>query len=154
MSNPASNASSRCPTNARSPTSSTSAASARRTSAAKWPPRATTRHCWPVPDGEIAEGAITNVGFIDGDTVVWPDAAPYLRGITLQVLEREFVRAGVPQDRRPLRLTDVASYDGAFLANSRGTAVISEIDGVPLPTHTKLLSRVGELYESAPWDAI
>ncbi|MFF6960658.1 aminotransferase class IV [Streptomyces sp. NPDC008317] len=106
------------------------------------------------PGGEIAEGAITNVGFIDGDTVVWPDAAPHLRGITLQILERELVRAGVPQDRRPLRLTDVGSYDGAFLANSRGTAVISEIDGVPLPTRSELLTRVGELYESAPWDAI
>jgi branched-subunit amino acid aminotransferase/4-amino-4-deoxychorismate lyase len=106
------------------------------------------------PAGEIAEGAVTNIGFIDGDTVVWPSAAPHLRGITLQLLERACAQAGVPQDRRPLRLADIGSYDGAFLANSRGTAVIAEIDGTALPTDAELLARVGELYEAAPWDGI
>src|SRR4051794_31177347 len=33
------------------------------------------------PGGEVAEAAIANVGFLDGDTVVWPDA-PQLAGIT------------------------------------------------------------------------
>lgn len=106
------------------------------------------------PAGEIAEGAVTNIGFIDGDTVVWTDAAPHLRGITMQVLERECAQAGVPQARRPLRLADVGAYDGAFLANARGTAVISEIDGTALPTDAELLLRVAELYEAAPWDTI
>ncbi|MEU6854879.1 aminotransferase class IV [Actinacidiphila alni] len=106
------------------------------------------------PGGEIAEGSVTNIGFIDGDTVVWPSAVPYLRGITLQVLEVALEQAGVRQDRRPLRLADIPSCDGAFIANSRGTAIVSEIDGVPLPTTAKLLTRVGELYDSAPWDAI
>jgi branched-subunit amino acid aminotransferase/4-amino-4-deoxychorismate lyase len=106
------------------------------------------------PGGEIAEGAITNIGFVDGDTVVWPSAVPYLRGITLQVLQQECTRAAVPQSHRPVRLGDITAYDGAFLANARGTAVISEIDGVVLPTSTKLLARVQELYESAPPDEI
>lgn len=103
--------------------------------------------------GEIAEGAITNIGFLHGDTVVWPDA-PQLRGITMRVLERELQTAGIPQDCRPVRLTDVPSYDGAFLANSRGTAPVAAIDGMTVPTGAKLLARIGELYESAPWDEI
>jgi branched-subunit amino acid aminotransferase/4-amino-4-deoxychorismate lyase len=105
------------------------------------------------PDGEIAEGAVTNVGFVEGDTVVWPQA-PHLRGIALQVLEQAFDEAGVRQSRRPLRLADVGGFDGAFLANSRGTALISQIDGAPLSTTAELLVRVGELYESVPWDEI
>ncbi|HEY5832895.1 aminotransferase class IV [Streptomyces sp.] len=106
------------------------------------------------PGGEIAEGAITNIGFVAGDMVVWPDAAPYLRGVTMRVLERELGHAGVPQTRRPLRLADVTAYDGAFLANARGTAVVAEIDGVPVPTSAQLLARIAELYESTPWDEI
>lgn len=105
------------------------------------------------PRGEIAEGAVTNVGFVAGGTVVWP-TAPHLRGITLQVLEELLDAAGIPQIRRPLRLADVPGYDGAFLANSRGTSPISLIDGTPLPTDAELLTRIGELYASAPWDAI
>ena len=105
------------------------------------------------PGGEIAEGAVTNIGFVTGGTVVWP-TAPHLRGVTLQVLEELLDAAGIPQVRRPLRLADVPGHDGAFLANSRGTASISLIDDTPLPTDAELLARIGELYESAPWDAI
>ncbi|MET9618809.1 aminotransferase class IV [Kitasatospora indigofera] len=42
--------------------------------------------------GVIAEGSITNVGFVEGDTVVWPDA-PVLQGIAMQVLGRELAAA-------------------------------------------------------------
>lgn len=105
------------------------------------------------PGGEIAEGAVTNIGFLDGGTVVWPDA-PQLRGITLRVLERELAAAGIAQTRRPVRLPDVPSYGGAFLANSRGIAPVAAIDAMPVPTDAKLLVRIGELYRSAPWDEI
>ncbi|SEG07867.1 Branched-chain amino acid aminotransferase/4-amino-4-deoxychorismate lyase [Actinacidiphila yanglinensis] len=105
------------------------------------------------PDGEIAEGAITNIGFVAANAVVWPQA-PHLRGITLQVLEEALDGAGIAQSRRPLRLADVDRYDGAFLINSRGTALISRIDGTPVPTTAELLPRIGELYASVPWDVI
>ncbi|SEN96300.1 aminotransferase class IV [Actinacidiphila rubida] len=105
------------------------------------------------PGGEIAEGAVTNIGFVAGSTVVWP-TAPHLRGVTLQVLEELLDAAGVPQIRRPLRLADVPGYDGAFLANSRGTSPISLIDDVPFPADAELLAKISELYASAPWDTI
>ena len=44
------------------------------------------------PGGVISEGAITNIGFIDGATVTWPDA-PALHGITMQLLEHRLPRA-------------------------------------------------------------
>ena len=105
------------------------------------------------PGGEIAEGAITNIGFVEGDSVVWP-TAPHLRGISLQVLERRLDGAGVRQVRRAVRLADVGGFDGAFVSNARGTAAVAELDGTPLPTTGELLSRVRELHESAPWDRI
>ncbi|MBY8877859.1 aminotransferase class IV [Actinacidiphila acidipaludis] len=105
------------------------------------------------PGGEIAEGAVTNIGFVTGGTVVWP-TAPHLRGITLQLLEELLDAKGIPQLRRSLRLTDVPAYDGAFLLNSRGTSPISLIDDTPLATDAELLATVAALYAGAPWDAI
>jgi branched-subunit amino acid aminotransferase/4-amino-4-deoxychorismate lyase len=105
------------------------------------------------PGGEIAEGAVTNIGFVAGGTVVWP-TAPHLRGTTLQVLEELLDKEGIPQLRRSLRLADVPAYDGAFLANSRGTSAVARIDGTVLATDAELLGRIAELYASAPWDEI
>ncbi|WP_328912575.1 MULTISPECIES: aminotransferase class IV [unclassified Streptomyces] len=105
------------------------------------------------PDGGVAEGAITNIGFVAGDTVVWPQG-PQLRGITWQVLEEVLNAVGVPQVSRPVGLADVGTYDGAFVVNSRGTATVSRIDDTPVPMDAELLGRVAKLYESAPWDEI
>ena len=52
------------------------------------------------PDGAVAEGAITNIGFVKDETVIWPDA-PALPGITMLVLRRELDRAGMPVDTAP-----------------------------------------------------
>ncbi|GGV44831.1 hypothetical protein GCM10010495_72860 [Kitasatospora herbaricolor] len=103
--------------------------------------------------GVIAEGAITNVGFVEGDTVVWPDA-PVLQGIAMQVLVRELAAAGVESKRRPVFLSDVASFDGAFLTNSRGFAAVGRIDTVDLPLDAPLLATARRLHREAPWDEI
>ncbi|WP_405589551.1 aminotransferase class IV [Streptomyces sp. NBC_01190] len=105
------------------------------------------------PDGTIAEGAVTNVGFIEGDTVVWPEA-PLLRGVTLQVLERRLGEAGIAQTSRPVRLADIPGYQGVFVGNSRGVVPVESVDATSVPTGAELLKRIGEVYESAPWDAL
>lgn len=105
------------------------------------------------PGGVIAEGAITNVGFADGDTVVWPDA-PALHGITMRVIQREMDAAGLPWRHRRVTVADVASFDGAFACNSRGIAPIGRLDELILPTGADLVKRVIGLFESAPWDAL
>ena len=105
------------------------------------------------PDGEIAEGSITNIAFAEGDTVVWPDA-PALRGISMQVLERELSKAHVPWLRRPVHLADVGSFDGAFITNSRGIAPVGRIDDTLLPTNGALVASVMQVFDEAPWDPI
>ncbi len=105
------------------------------------------------PGGVVAEGALTNIGFIEGDTVVWPDA-PALHGIAMQVLERELAAAAVESKRRPVFLSDLPSFDGAFVTNSRGFAAVGRIDRLEVPLGAPLLARLRGLADAAPWDVI
>ena len=99
--------------------------------------------------GRISETTIANIGFFDDDgAVVWPDA-PLLHGITMQLLE-----AHTPSRRATVRLQDVASFQGAFLSNSRGVAAVGEIDGLTLPLPSERVDALVAAYESVPWDSI
>jgi branched-subunit amino acid aminotransferase/4-amino-4-deoxychorismate lyase len=105
------------------------------------------------PDGAICEGSITNIGFIDGETIVWPDG-PALNGIIMQVLQRELDRAGLPWRRGPVRLADLPSFGGAFLTNSHGMATVARIDDLSLPTDATLMRTAERLLGAAPYDPI
>jgi branched-subunit amino acid aminotransferase/4-amino-4-deoxychorismate lyase len=105
------------------------------------------------PDGRVSEGSITNIAFVDGVGIVWPDA-PALRGIMMQVLQRELDAAGLPWRSAPVHLRDVDMFAGAFLTNAHGMATIARIDGAELQTDAPLLRRAGELLAAAPADPI
>ena len=103
-------------------------------------------------DGTVSETAIANIGFLDASGVVWPDA-PLLEGITMQLLEAYLPAIDISSRRAPIRVQDVASFDGAFLANARGIAAVSQIDEVELPIATRI-ETVVQAYASSPWDPI
>ncbi|MGW8556768.1 aminotransferase class IV [Streptomyces tubercidicus] len=105
------------------------------------------------PDGAVAEGAVTNIGFIEGGTVVWPDA-PALQGTTMLALRQELDRTGIRWTQRPVHTDDLPSFDGAFVANSQGIAAVSAIDGTPYPADAELVRTVRSLYRDAPWGEI
>jgi branched-subunit amino acid aminotransferase/4-amino-4-deoxychorismate lyase len=105
------------------------------------------------PDGLISEGSITNIGCFDGSAVIWPAAAT-LRGITMQVLQREFDRHGVRTEFRPVRVTDLAGYRAVFALNSRGIATVPSVDGQPLPADDEFARRLASLFRAAPWDQL
>jgi branched-subunit amino acid aminotransferase/4-amino-4-deoxychorismate lyase len=105
------------------------------------------------PDGLVSEGSVCNLGCFDGTSVVWP-AAAMLAGTTMQVLEREFSRIGLPVARRPVRVTDLPGYDCVFLANARGVATAASIDGVPLPAGGEFPGRLAAIFSAAPWDEL
>jgi branched-subunit amino acid aminotransferase/4-amino-4-deoxychorismate lyase len=100
------------------------------------------------PDGLVSETSMANIGFFDPSGVVWPEA-PMLHGITMQLLE-----AALPTRRTPVRLPDIASFDGAFLSNARGLAVVTGIDDVELPTPPHQMRPLIDAYISIPLDAI
>ncbi|MBO1416458.1 aminotransferase class IV [Streptomyces sp. FH025] len=103
------------------------------------------------PDGVIAEGSITNVGFLENDRVIWPDA-PSLPGIAMLVLQRELDRTASGWCRRPVHLSELHRFQGAFVSNSQGVAPVSRIDGHRFDEQAA--ARVVALYHAAPRDPI
>jgi branched-subunit amino acid aminotransferase/4-amino-4-deoxychorismate lyase len=105
------------------------------------------------PGGIISEGSITNIGFSDGAGIVWPDA-PALAGITMQILERELPRHGVPSRHASVRMSGLGSFAAAFVTNSHGIAPVGQIDDLAIPVDAALMRTVTDAYESAGWDRI
>ncbi|KOX30837.1 MULTISPECIES: aminotransferase class IV [unclassified Streptomyces] len=100
------------------------------------------------PAGEIAEGAVTNIAFWDGTSVVWP-AAPCLHGITMALLEPRLGSV-----RRAVFLADLPRYRAAFTTNSRTIAPVTAVDGVAFAVDEELMGRVRAAYGSVPPEAL
>ncbi|MDQ0984291.1 aminotransferase class IV family protein [Streptomyces sp. V2I9] len=109
-----------------------------------------------LPGGVVTEGAITNIGFWDGTSVVWPDA-PALTGITMTLLEQGLDRAGRPSVRRPVTLDGpdgVGRFPAAFVCNSRGIAPVRRIDDHAFTVDEELMRGLRAVYDSAPVDTV
>ncbi|MFD1932093.1 aminotransferase class IV [Nonomuraea mangrovi] len=105
------------------------------------------------PDGLISEGLITNLGCFDGTAVIWPDL-PMLHGITMQLMERALESAGIPQERRPIRVPDLRSYEAVFLTNSHGVVMVGRLEEDTLKLDDAFAARLLGLYDDVPWDTI
>lgn len=103
--------------------------------------------------GRISEGTITNVGFWRHGTVIWPEA-PKLDGITMLTLQRQLAAAGVPQAETPVRVRDLAGYDGMILCNARGWATVGRIDDLTIPQDDAMVKVMTAAYDGCPWDEI
>ena len=104
-------------------------------------------------DGTVSETSIANVGFVDGDTITWPDA-PALDGITKQLLHRHGPQVGLVSKAAPVTLDDAARHKTAFGANSQGIAPVAAIDDRPLAIDAGVVARLYDVYESVPWDMV
>ncbi|MFD9426116.1 MULTISPECIES: aminotransferase class IV family protein [unclassified Streptomyces] len=105
------------------------------------------------PGGVVTEGAITNIGFWDGTSVVWPQA-PALTGITMTLLESGLARTDRPSVRRPVTLDGLGAYRAAFVTNSQGIAPVRRIDDTEFAVDEELMGRLTKVYEDAPWDSV
>jgi branched-subunit amino acid aminotransferase/4-amino-4-deoxychorismate lyase len=103
--------------------------------------------------GRISEGTITNVGFWRDGMVIWPDA-PKLDGITMLVLRRQLAAADIGQTEEPVRVQDLAGYDGMILCNSRGWAPVGWVDDLLIPQDEAFTGVIAAAIESCPWDEI
>lgn len=106
------------------------------------------------PDGAVAEGSIWNVGFLDGERVVWPDA-PMLRGVSMQLLQAGLRDAGLASLVRRVDLDEIAGFRAAFFTNS-GCAVqpIAAIDAVGFDAAPETMEALRAAARSAPWQRI
>lgn len=105
-------------------------------------------------DGAVSEGSIWNVGFFDGERVVWPDA-PMLRGVSMQLLQAGLRETGVPSLVRRVGLDEIANFRAAFFTNS-GCAVqpIAAIDAVEFAAAPELAGALAAAVRTAPWQRI
>ncbi|WP_307127134.1 aminotransferase class IV [Streptomyces sp. B1I3] len=106
-----------------------------------------------LPGGVVTEGAITNVGFLMGASVVWPDA-PALTGITMALLERGLAGTDQPSARRPVTLDGLGAYRAAFVTNSQGIAPVHRIDDAVFEVDEELMRFLGRVYEETPAEAV
>jgi branched-subunit amino acid aminotransferase/4-amino-4-deoxychorismate lyase len=100
------------------------------------------------PSGVISEGAITNVGWWTGSTVVWPNA-PALAGVTMRVIRRELTARGIEQHDQRVRITDVPSFASMFLCNSWGVAPVGRVDETDLPIAYEFMKVLTTAYDEA-----
>lgn len=103
--------------------------------------------------GLVVEGATTNVGFLEADGVVWPEA-PALEGVAMQLLGGALDAQGLGQSRRAVRLEDVGQFEAVIATNSRGVFEVSRIDGHRFPGRPEVLRRVRAALASAPWQEL
>jgi branched-subunit amino acid aminotransferase/4-amino-4-deoxychorismate lyase len=103
------------------------------------------------PGGVISEGSITNIGFFDGTQISWP-SAPFLHGITMQLIERGLTGQGLRAHRAEVRMSDLGSFAGAFVTNSRGIAPVCRVDDRDLPASPELITTLRAVYDSAGWE--
>ncbi len=103
--------------------------------------------------GMISEGTITNVGFWRDGTVIWPDA-PKLQGVTMLLLRRRLMAAGIPQADGHVRVQDLATYDGMMLCNARGWAPVSRVDNLMIGEDEAFIGVIAAAIDGCPWDEI
>ena len=105
-------------------------------------------------DGLVAEGSTWNIGFHDGQGIVWPQA-PQLAGVAMRLLQAGLVRLRVASTTRPVRLQDVANFSAAFLTNSNTIArPIACIDDVDFAVDAALMAMLEQCYETIPWEMV
>lgn len=80
-------------------------------------------------DGRVSEGSLWNIGFLEGDTVVWPEA-PMLAGVSRSLIRDHLSEVGLSGVSRIVEVDDLAGFDGAFITNSATPAcAVGAIDG-------------------------
>ena len=100
-------------------------------------------------EGFFSEGTLWNVGFLRDDAVTWPQA-PMLAGVTQALIAQGLDRLGVSQQTRPVRLDEVATFDGAFLCNSATPVCpVTAIDDVAFAGRPALLGRLEAAWASS-----
>lgn len=68
-------------------------------------------------EGLISEGTLWNIGFVRGDTVIWPEA-PMLDGATRRMIDQGLAEVGLGATSAAVRLDGLGAFDHAFLCNA------------------------------------
>lgn len=104
--------------------------------------------------GLISEGTLWNIGFLRGETVVWPQA-PMLAGVTQALIGRGLASVGLDAVSEPVRLAELDRFEAAFLCNSATPAcAITAIGDVAFARGNPVIARLDQAWRSNPRQAI
>lgn len=105
-------------------------------------------------NGLISEGSLWNIGFLSGDTVTWTQA-PMLDGVAQALIQARLTDVGLTGTTRPVHLSDLAAFDGAFLCNSATPACpITAIGDHAFDVDPKRIERLQKAWALNPAEAI
>ena len=105
-------------------------------------------------EGEISEGSTWNIGFWDGQRVIWP-SAPALTGITLQLLDRGLRAQGIETVTCPVLGDQLAGFRSAFMVNSGSIGpMIESIDTRGFDVDDEVLRMLAAACESQSMEMI
>ncbi len=100
--------------------------------------------------GHVSEGVTWNIGFIQGNRIVWPQA-PMLAGVTQVLIDRGLAGQGLSSQIRPVHVSELAGFDGAFLCNSATPVCpITHVDDATFGNDPAVLERLNRAWTSQP----
>lgn len=98
-------------------------------------------------DASISEAATSNIGFVDGDRIVWPQA-DCLAGVTMRLISES--RDG-HVTTAPVTLGQLADVDAVFVTNAAiGIRPVSAIDSIQWPDEHPVLNILCQEYARVP----
>ena len=107
-------------------------------------------------EGELSEGTLWNIGFVQGNRVTWP-RAPMLAGVTQRLIQAGLKDVGLGDETRDLDRSDVArgAFQSAFICNSATPACpVESIDGWSFEIDTDVINRLRTAWASQPCQPI
>jgi branched-subunit amino acid aminotransferase/4-amino-4-deoxychorismate lyase len=104
--------------------------------------------------GCISEASVWNIGFLEGDTVVWPEG-PMLEGISMQLIRAGLHARGIATTTRRIARDDLHRYRLAFLTNaSCCVQPVASIDDVGFDADPVSFARLAACHDDHPPQAI
>jgi branched-subunit amino acid aminotransferase/4-amino-4-deoxychorismate lyase len=104
--------------------------------------------------GCISEASIWNLGFVENDTIVWPEA-PMLEGVSMQLIRAGLRERGIAATSRRIARDDLRRYRLAFLTNASWCVQpVASIDDVGFDADPVAFARLAACHDDHPPQAI
>lgn len=104
-------------------------------------------------EGLVSEGPSWNIGFLSGETVIWPEA-PMLPGVAQALIGMGLAGVGFSGVSRPVRLADLPLFDGAFICNSATPACAVTAIGDRSFAVDDRIARIAAAWSASPLQTI
>lgn len=101
----------------------------------------------------LLEGAFWNLGVWQQGRVVWPQG-PALPGTQQRLLQAGLQTLGIQQEFRPVVLSELGGFDGAFSCNARGQQAIVQAGAASWPAQAAQLPLLEQALHTQAWQGI